>query len=62
MGELKRLEDLVLQLDATFADLSAAQRKGYLTRDLKLLRERADAIHKRRRTNDPDATRRGQGD
>mgnify|MGYP001248686561 CR=1 FL=1 len=43
------LEDLVLQLDSTFADLDAARRKGYLRRDLPRLRAEADRIHKERR-------------
>lgn len=43
------LEDLILQLDSTFADLDAARRKGYLRRDLPRLRTEADRIRKERR-------------
>lgn len=41
---VKRLEDLIVQLDATFSDLEAARRKGYLARDMPLLHKEADAI------------------
>lgn len=41
----KELVDLVLQLDSTLADLEAAKRKGYLTRDLPKLRETAARIY-----------------
>lgn len=47
-ARLTRLEDLILQLDSTFADLEAAKRKGYLTRDLPLLKAEADDIRRRR--------------
>jgi len=43
------LEDLILQLDGTFADLDAARRKGYLRRDLPRLRAEADRIRQERR-------------
>ena len=43
------LEDLIIQLDSTFADLESSRRKGYLSRDLKRLREEADRIHAKRR-------------
>lgn len=43
------LEDLILQLDSTFADLPVADRKGYLRRDLPRLRTEADRIRKERR-------------
>jgi len=43
------LEDLILQLDSTFADLPVADRKGYLRRDLPRLRAEADRIRKERR-------------
>jgi len=45
---VKRLEDLILQLDATFSDLEAARRKGYLVRDMPLLHKEADGIRARR--------------
>jgi hypothetical protein len=35
------LEDLILQLDSTFADLESAHRKEYLRRDLPRLRAEA---------------------
>jgi hypothetical protein len=41
---VKRLEDLIMQLDATFSDLEAARRKGYLARDMPILHKEADAI------------------
>jgi hypothetical protein len=47
--KLKEYEDLLLQLDSTLADMEAAKRKGYLARDLPLLRATADAIRARRR-------------
>ena len=43
------LESLIVQLDATFADMGAARRKGYLRRDLALLRAEADKILAARR-------------
>lgn len=45
---LKEYEDLLLQLDSTFADLEAAKRKGYLLRDLPILKRTADDIRRRR--------------
>jgi len=45
---IKELEDLILTLDSTFADLESARRKGYLTRDLPLLRKAANEIYRRR--------------
>lgn len=47
---IKRLEDLIVQLDSTFSDMEAANRKGYLTRDLKVLRNEANAIYAARRS------------
>lgn len=47
---VKRLEDLIVQLDATFSDMEAAKRKGYLTRDLKVLRDEANGIYVARRS------------
>ena len=41
---IAELENLVVQLDATFSDMQAARRKGYLRRDLALLRAEADQI------------------
>ena len=43
------LEDLILQLDSTFADLDAARSKGYLRRDMPRLRAEADLIRQKRR-------------
>jgi zincin-like metallopeptidase len=37
---VKRLEDLIVQLDATFSDLEAARRKSFLARDMPLLHRR----------------------
>jgi hypothetical protein len=31
---VKRLENLILQLDATFSDIETARAKGYLARDM----------------------------
>ena len=45
---VKRLEDLIVQLDATFCDLEAAGRKGYLTRDMPSLHKEADGIRANR--------------
>jgi hypothetical protein len=50
---LKEYEDLLLALDGTLADMEAAKRKGYLARDLPLLRNAADAIRDRRRMDKP---------
>ncbi|MCW5714049.1 MAG: hypothetical protein KIT43_06020 [Bauldia sp.] len=47
---VKRLEDLIVQLDATFSDMEAAKRKGYLTRNLKVLRDEANGIYVARRS------------
>jgi hypothetical protein len=52
---MNEYEDLLLQLDSTFSDLEAAKRKGYLQRDLPLLKKTADDIRDRRRTNPPIA-------
>ena len=49
-ARLAKLEDLILQLDSTLADIEAAKRKGYLTRDLPLLKAAADEIRTRRRS------------
>ena len=48
-SRLVELEDLILQLDSTFADLESARRKGYLRRDLPRLRAEADRIRQERR-------------
>ncbi|MEP2085059.1 MAG: hypothetical protein ABJP87_04455 [Bauldia litoralis] len=45
---IKELEDLILQLDSTFADIETARRKGYLRRDMPKLRAEADRIRKER--------------
>lgn len=50
---IAELEDLILQLDATLADLEASQRKGYLIRDRKRLRAEADRIYAARRRRVP---------
>ena len=47
------LESLIVQLDATFAEMDAARRKGYLRRDLALLRAEADKILAVRRMAPP---------
>jgi hypothetical protein len=46
---IKRLEDLILQLDSTFSDLETAKRKGYLARDMPRLHKVADGIRDRRK-------------
>lgn len=46
---VKKLEDLILQLDSTFSDIEAATRKGYMARDMPVLHRTADAIRDRRR-------------
>lgn len=46
---VKSLEDLILQLDSTLADMEAAKRKGYLQRDLPVLRATAERIRRQRR-------------
>ena len=53
MDRLRELEDLILQLDSTFADLETAKRKGYLTRDLPRLRQEANRINAERRATPP---------
>lgn len=50
---IAELEDLVLQLDATLADLEVSKRKGYLIRDQQRLRAEADRIYAARRGNVP---------
>lgn len=54
----KEYEDFLLQLDSTFADIESAKRKGYLSRDLKKLREIVNNIYKRRsrKRNPPPAS------
>lgn len=42
-------EDLILQLDNTFADGNAARRRGYLRRGLPRLCAEADRIRSKRR-------------
>lgn len=48
-ARVAELEDLILQLDSTFADLDTARRKGYLRSDLPRLRAEADRIRQKRR-------------
>ena len=43
-ARIAELEDLILQLDSTFADIETARRKGYLQRDMPRLRAEADRI------------------
>jgi hypothetical protein len=50
---IAELEDLILQLDATLADLESSKRKGYLVRDQKRLRAEADRIYAARRRRVP---------
>ena len=47
-ARIVELEDLILQLDSTFADLPVADRKGYLRRDLPRLHAEADRIRQER--------------
>lgn len=49
MERVDKLEELILSLAATFADMETAKRKGYLRRDLTLLRAEADNIFAKRR-------------
>jgi hypothetical protein len=49
---VKRLEDLIVQLDATFSDIETARAKDYLARDMPLLDKEADAIRTSRRAHD----------
>jgi hypothetical protein len=49
---IKRLENLTLQLDATFSDIETARAKGYLARDMPLLHKEADAIRASGRPRD----------
>jgi hypothetical protein len=48
-ARLIELEDLILQLDSTFADIETARRKGYMARDMPRLRAEADHIRQERR-------------
>jgi hypothetical protein len=41
---VKKLEDLILQLDTMFSDIETAWEKGYLTRDILALKKEADII------------------
>lgn len=41
---VKRLEDLIVQLDSTFSDIESSHTKGYLSRDMHALRKEADRI------------------
>ena len=50
---ITELEDLILQLDATLADLESSKRKGYLVRDQQRLRAEADRIYAARRRRVP---------
>ncbi len=46
---IAELEDMILELDGTLADLDSSRRKGFLARDLKRLRAEADRIRAERR-------------
>jgi hypothetical protein len=46
----EELEDLIVQLDCTLADMETAKRKGYLRRDLATLREEANRIWTKRKS------------
>ena len=46
---VKKLEDLILQLDSTFSDIESSRTKGYIARDMPRLHKMADAIAARRR-------------
>lgn len=48
-ARIVELENLILQLYSTFADLDAARRKGYLRRDTPRLRVEADRIRAKRK-------------
>lgn len=48
-ARIVELEELILQLDSTFADFDAARRKGYLRREMPRLRAEADRIRQKRR-------------
>jgi hypothetical protein len=41
---VRRLEDLIMQLDSTFSDIESSHTKGYLSRDMAVLRKEADRI------------------
>ena len=41
---VKRLEDLIMQLDSTFSDIESSHTKGYLSRDMAVLHKEADRI------------------
>lgn len=44
----RRREDLILQLETTFATPELSRRRGFMTRDLQAMRKEADDIRKRR--------------
>lgn len=48
----KRLENLILTLDSTFSDIESSRAKGYLRRDMPILRKEADAIRAKRAAED----------
>ena len=49
IARLIELEDLIVQLDCTFADLATSERKGYLSRDAAKVRAEAERIRVTRR-------------
>ncbi len=46
---VKRLEDLIVQLDSTFSDIESSHTKGYLARDMAALHKEADRIRDSRK-------------
>lgn len=55
---VKRLEDLIMQLDSTFSDIESSHTKGYLSRDMLALHKEADTIRAARSAH--DTVRRGR--
>jgi hypothetical protein len=49
---VRRLEDLIVQLDSTFSDIESSHTKGYLARDMLALHKEADAIRASRKARD----------
>jgi hypothetical protein len=50
---VRKLEDLILQLSSTLADIEVAKQKGYLSRDLPVLHQMADTIRANREKRRP---------
>lgn len=55
---VRRLEDLIVQLDSTFSDIESSHTKGYLARDMAVLHKEADALRASRKAR--DTVKRGQ--